>query len=64
MASSWSPMVARGSPTPPRQILGFVDLGASSLSGLPHPVGLAVGDDGVAVVQESVEQTDGGGVFG
>jgi hypothetical protein len=34
------------------------------VSGLSHAVGLAVGDNGVAVVQESVEQADGGGVFG
>jgi hypothetical protein len=33
------------------------------VSGLSHAVGLAVGDNGVAVVQESVEQADGGGVF-
>src|SRR3954464_12256668 len=37
---------------------------ASSGSGLLHPVGVAVGDDDVAVVQEPVEQADGGGVFG
>ena len=29
-----------------------------------HPVGVAVGDDDVAVVQEPVEEADGGGVFG
>ncbi len=29
-----------------------------------HPVGVAVGDHGVAVVQEPVEHADGGGVFG
>jgi hypothetical protein len=34
------------------------------VSGLSHAVELAVGDNGVAVVQESVEQADGGGVFG
>ena len=33
-------------------------------SGLFHAVGVAVGDDDVAVVQEPVEQADGGGVFG
>ena len=38
--------------------------GSSFRSGLSHPVGLAVGDDGVAVVQEPVEEADGGGVFG
>jgi hypothetical protein len=31
---------------------------------LAHAVGLAVGDDDVGVVQESVEQADRGGVFG
>ena len=34
------------------------------MSGLAHAVGLAVGDDDVAVVEESVEHADGGGVFG
>ena len=29
-----------------------------------HAVAVAVGDDGVAVVQQPVEQADGGGVFG
>jgi len=29
-----------------------------------HPVGVAVGDDDVAVVQEPVEHADGGGVLG
>ena len=29
-----------------------------------HPVGVAVGDDDVAVVQEPVEHADCGGVFG
>jgi hypothetical protein len=29
-----------------------------------HPVGVAVGDHDVAVVQESVEEADGGGVLG
>ena len=36
----------------------------SSGSGLLHPVGVAVGDHDVAVVQEPVEQADGGGVLG
>src|SRR6516162_11743420 len=36
----------------------------SSCSGLFHPVGVAVGDHDVAVVQEPVEQADGGGVLG
>ncbi len=36
----------------------------SSVAGFAHPVALAVGDDGVAVVQESVGQADGGGVLG
>ena len=39
-------------------------LGSSSGSGLFHAVGVAVGDDDVAVVQEPVEHADGGGVFG
>jgi hypothetical protein len=34
------------------------------VAGLFHPVAVAVGDDGVAVVQQPVEQADGGGVFG
>src|SRR5215471_13175104 len=33
-------------------------------SGLFHPVGVAVGDDDVAVVQEPVQEADGGGVLG
>jgi hypothetical protein len=37
---------------------------ASSCSGLFHPVGVAVGDDDVAVVQEPVQHADGGGVLG
>jgi hypothetical protein len=32
--------------------------------GLAHPVGLAVGDDDVVVVQQPVQEADGGGVFG
>ena len=32
--------------------------------GFTHPVGLAVGDDDGGVVQEPVEDADGGGVFG
>ena len=31
---------------------------------MSHAVAIAVGDDGVAVVEESVEHADGGGVFG
>ena len=33
-------------------------------SGFAHAVGLAVGDHDVGVVQEPVEEADGGGVFG
>jgi hypothetical protein len=40
------------------------DLGASSVSGLPHAVAVGVGDDEMAVVEEPVEHGDGGGVFG
>jgi hypothetical protein len=29
-----------------------------------HPVGVVVGDDGVAVVQEPIEHADRGGVLG
>jgi hypothetical protein len=36
----------------------------SSLSGVAHPVGLAAGDHDGGVVQEPVEDGDGGGVFG
>ncbi|KAF0963449.1 hypothetical protein MLGJGCBP_03512 [Rhodococcus sp. T7] len=35
-----------------------------ALVGFTHPVGLAVGDDDGCVVQEPVEDADGGGVFG
>ena len=37
---------------------------SSLLACLAHAVGLAVGDDDVAVVEEPVEEADGGGVFG
>ena len=33
-------------------------------SGLAHAVGLAAGDHGGGVVQEPVQEADGGGVFG
>src|SRR5450759_5836078 len=33
-------------------------------SGFAHPVGLSAGDHGGGVVQEPVQQADGGGVFG
>ena len=35
-----------------------------AVAGLTHPVGLAVGSDDVVVVQQPVQQADGGGVFG
>ena len=49
--------------TPRGWLVGF---GASSVScsGLFHAVGVAVGDYDAAVVQQPVEQADGGGVFG
>jgi len=34
------------------------------VSGVAHAVGLAFGDDDGGVVQESVQDADGGGVFG
>jgi hypothetical protein len=37
---------------------------SSTLAGLEHAVGLAVGDHGGGVVEEPVEHGDGGGVFG
>lgn len=36
----------------------------SFLAGVAHPVGLAVGDHDGGVVQEAVQDADGGGVFG
>jgi hypothetical protein len=48
----------------PRGCLAGFACSASSCSGLFHPVGVAVGDDDVAVVQEPVEHADGGGVLG
>ena len=51
-------------PTPRWCFSWFVGLVPPRGSGLSHAVGLAVGDDDVAVVQEPVEQADGGGVFG
>lgn len=39
-------------------------LTSSSLAGLSHAVGLAVGDHGGGVLQEPVEHRDGGGVLG
>jgi hypothetical protein len=50
-------------PVPRIGLAGF-DGCASSCSGLFHPVGVAAGDDDVAVVQEPVEQADSGGVLG
>jgi cytochrome P450 len=41
----------------------WFSLSSCSGSGLFHAVGVAVGDDGVAVVQEPVEQADRGGVL-
>ena len=64
MAKLWSPLVASWK-SPPFAVssVGF-ESGSSVRSGLFHAVGVAVGDHGVAVVQESVEHADGGGVFG
>ena len=50
-------------------VAGFVRVvvglrGRSFLSGLAHAVAVAVGDDGVAVVEEAVEEADRGAVFG
>ncbi len=50
-------------PAPRVSSAGFP--GGSSLgSGLFHPVGVAVGDYDVAVVEQPVEHADGGGVLG
>src|SRR3954453_2141947 len=63
-ASLWSPLVANWKSPPLVGCSGGVESGSSVRSGLLHSVGVAVGDDGVAVVQEPVEEADGGGVFG
>ena len=63
MARLRSPLVARKVPT----LAGGLALGgAASLagSGFTHPVALAVGGDEVVVVQQPVEQADGGAVLG
>ena len=48
----------------PRVVSAGFDACTSPGSGLFHSVGVAVGDDDVAVVQEPVEHADGGGVLG
>ncbi len=59
-----SPLVARWKSPPSAGFL--VCWGLTSLAGfgVSHAVGLAAGDHGGGVVQESVEHADGGGVFG
>src|SRR6478609_3920217 len=53
-------------PTPSLGFSGFVGRGVllSVAAGVAHAVGLAVGDDDGGVVQEPVQDADGGGVFG
>lgn len=48
----------------PRGVSTGLESGSSVRSGLSHSVRVAVGDDGVAVVQEPVEHADRGGVLG
>jgi hypothetical protein len=43
---------------------GFGRGGSSSLSGLAHPVEAAACDDHVGVVEQPVQDADGGGVLG
>ena len=64
MAKLRSPLVANWK-SPPFAVSSVgLESGSSVRSGLFHAVGVTVGDDGVAVVQEPVEHADGGGVFG
>ncbi len=50
----------------PRSSRDFIESlgGLLFVGGLVYAGAVAVGDDGVAVVQEPVEHADGGGVFG
>ncbi len=63
MAMWKSPLVARKSPHP---VAGFQLLWRllPVVSGVAHAVGLAFGDDDGGVVQEPVQNADGGGLFG
>lgn len=64
MAKLKSPVVAIRSPHPSECSVADFRGVVSSRSGLFHAVGLALGGDDVGVVQEPVEEADGGGVFG
>jgi hypothetical protein len=58
-----SPLVARRSPHP-REGVSASRAASCLAAGFAHPVALAVGGDDVVVVQQPVEQADGGAVVG